>query len=527
MPNMAIRPPCDEAAIRARPASVACSPSAGRWVLVATILGSSMAFIDSSAVNVALPVIQRDLGASAAQVQWVVEIYLLFLGALVLVGGALGDRRGRVRVFVWGVSVFALASIWCGVSPGAGQLILARAAQGLGAALLVPGSLSIIGASFDDEARGKAIGTWSGATAITMAAGPVVGGWVAETLSWRWVFFLNIPLAIAVVLISVARVPETRDDSARGGVDWTGAVLSVTGLGALVWGLIESSTRGLGSAATSGAIAAGLALLWAFVVVERRVHAPMVPLDMFRSRDFVGANLLTFLLYGGLGGALFFIPFNLVQVQGYSATAAGAAWLPFILTVAGLSRPAGGLVRSVGARPLLVTGPLVTAAGFALAARPQIGGPYWTTFFPAFLVIGLGMATTVAPLVTVVMGSAGADRSGIASGINNAISRLAGLLVLAAMGLLVQAVFNDALDQRLAELRMRPDVVERFAGERSRLAAATAPSIATERETRELASAVDEAFVAGYRAAMLAAASMAAAGALASWLAIGGRREVP
>jgi EmrB/QacA subfamily drug resistance transporter len=524
---MAIRLPCDEAAMRSRPTSVACSPSVGRWVLVATILGSSMAFIDSSAVNVALPLIQRDLGASAAQVQWVAEIYLLFLGALVLAGGALGDRRGRVRVFVSGVIVFALASIWCGVSSGAGQLILARAAQGLGAALLVPGSLSIIGASFDDERRDKAIGTWSGATAITMAAGPVVGGWTAETLSWRWVFFLNIPLAVAVVIISVARVPETRDDSARGRVDVTGAGLSVAGLGALVWGLIESSSRGLGSAVTSGAIAAGLALLATFIVVERRVRVPMVPLEMFRSRDFAGANLLTFLLYGALGGAMYFIPFNLVQVQRYSATAAGAAWLPFIFTVAGLSRLAGGLVRSVGARLLLVTGPLVTAGGFVLAARPQIGGSYWTTFFPAFLMMGLGMATTVAPLVTVVMGSAGADRSGIASGINNAISRVAGLLVLAAMGLLVQTVFNDRLNHRLAELRMRPAVIEGFAAERSRLAAATAPSIATEGETRELATAVDEAFVAGYRVAMLAAASLAMASALASRLTIKGQREGP
>jgi EmrB/QacA subfamily drug resistance transporter len=495
----------------------------GRWVLAATILGSSMVFIDGSAVNVALPVLQRDLGASATDAQWVIEIYLLFLAALILVGGALGDRLGRRRVFVWGAAVFALASAWCGLAPGTAPLIAARAVQGVGGALVVPGSLAIIGASFDETTRGRAIGTWSGATAVTMAAGPVVGGWLAETLSWRWVFFLNLPFAVAVVAIARARVPETRDASAVAPVDWIGAGLSVAGLGGLVYGLVESSNLGFADPLVVGAIAAGAATLGVFVWFERRGAAPMMPPAVFRSRPFTGANVLTFLLYGALGGALFFIPFDLIQVQGYTATQAGAAWLPFILAIAVLSRWTGALVPVVGPRLLLVVGPLVTAGGFALASRLQTGGSYWTTFFPAFLVMGLGMATAVAPLVTVVMGSVAPNHAGIASGINNAISRVAGLVVLAVMGLLVVRVFDDRLDRRLAALTVRPAVLERFASERRQLAAAAPPPNASPEEARQLEAAVRDAFLAGFRLAMLGAAGLAAASAVVAGITIEGR----
>ena len=514
MTTMIARPPCDAGAILGGSVAAPCSPAAGRWVLAATILGSSMVFIDSSAVNVALPVLQSSLSASVTQIQWVIEVYMLLLAALILVGGALGDHLGRRRVFVWGVCIFALASAGCGVASDPAQLIAARAVQGIGGALLVPGSLAIISASFDGASRGAAIGTWSGVTAITTAAGPVVGGWLSAHASWRWIFLINIPFALAVVLIAAARLPESRDSSASDRLDWSGAGVSAAGLGLLVYGLIESANLGLTHPMVLAAIVGGVLLIGAFIVVELSVSNPMMPLDLFRSRNFTGANLLTFLLYGGLGGALFFLPFNLVQVQRYTPAEAGAAWLPFILIIAVLSRWTGALVPVVGARILLVIGPLITAIGFGLAAVPGLGGAYWTTFFPAFVVMGLGMSVAVAPLVTVVMGSVESSRAGIASGINNAVSRAAGLLTLAVMGVLVLAVFHRELDRRLASVAVRPLVVEQLVQQGLNLAATSIPPAATPGEARMLRSAIDASFVAGFRAAMLTAAGLAAASAL-------------
>ncbi len=523
MTTMVARPPCDAGEVLSGPALTPCSAATGRWVLAATILGSSMVFIDSSAVNVVLPVLQKSLGASITQAQWVVEIYLLLLASLILVGGSLGDRLGRRRVFGWGVAIFALASLWCGFASTPAQLIAARAAQGAGGALLVPGSLAIISASFDESSRGKAFGTWSGLTAITMAAGPVLGGWLATTVSWRWVFFINLPFAAAVLLMVAARVPESRDRTNTGPIDWTGAGLSVAGLGLLVFGLIESANLGLTHPLALGAIAAGLMILALFVRVQSHSRSPMMPLDLFQSRSFTGANLLTFLLYGALGGALFFLPFSLIQVHGYTPTQAGAAWLPFILCIAVLSRWTGALVPIVGARVLLVVGPILTAGGFALAAVPDASSSYWTAFFPAFLTMGLGMAVAVAPLVTVVMGSVPPNRAGLASGINNAVSRAAGLVALAVMGVLVLATFNDALDRRLAMVDIRPEIVAQLEGERLNLAAATPPPDATPEEAGLVRAAIRDSFVAGFRLIMLVAAGMAAASAFVAWQTIEGR----
>ena len=513
MTTMIARPPCDEGVILGGSVGALCSPQTGRWVLAATILATSMVFIDGSAVNVALPVLQESLDASATEVQWVVEIYMLFLAALILVGGALGDRLGRRRVFVWGVCIFALASVWCGLAPDPAQLIVARAVQGIGGALLVPGSLAIISASFDEASRGAAIGTWSGATAITTAVGPVIGGWLAGHESWRWVFLLNVPFALAV-LIAATRLPESRDPSATGPLDWGGAAVSVAALGLLVYGLIESANLGLAHPLVLATIAGGALLCGVFIKIESSVSAPMMPLDLFRSRRFTGANLLTLLLYGALGGALFFLPFNLIQVQGYTPAQAGAAWLPFILIIAGLSRRIGALVPVVGARVLLITGPLVTAGGFALTALPGSDGSYWTTFFPAFVVMGVGMVVTVAPLVTVVMSSVELHHAGIASGINNAVSRAGGLLGLAVMGVIVLTVAHRELDRRLASSQVRPAVVEQLVQEGVSLAAATLPATATPQEARELNTAIGASFVTGFRSAMLTAAGLAAASAL-------------
>lgn len=525
-----MKPPCSDVAPAPDASGEPCAESSRPWVLAATILGSSMVFIDSSAVNVALPVLQEKLAATVTDVQWVIEIYTLLLAALILPGGALGDRLGRRRVFLWGVVIFALSSLWCGLAPDVSQLIVARACQGVGGALLVPGSLAIISASFPEATRGRAIGTWSGSTAMTSAAGPVLGGWLATALSWRWVFFLNIPFAVLVILIALRHVPESRDRRSAGAVDWAGAATSVAGLGFLTYALIEAATVGFADARVLGAGIAGVLALAGFVVVERRAAMPMMPLSLFRSRQFTGANLLTLLLYGGLGGALFFVPFNLIQVQGYSPAQAGAAWLPFVLIIAVLSRWTGALVPVVGARALLTAGPLITAAGFALAAIPGIGGSYWTTFFPALAVMGLGMAVAVAPLVTVVMGTVDDDRAGVASGVNNAVSRVAGLLAIAAMGLIVLGSFSRALETRLSSSpAVRPAIAQQALAQQADLAALRAPGEATAAEKQAIAQSVRESFVAAFRVAMLVAAALAALSGLVGWLMIGspGRGDSP
>ncbi|HLH25817.1 MAG TPA: MFS transporter [Chloroflexota bacterium] len=500
-------------------AAARCAPGAEPWVLAATILGSSMAFIDGTVVNVALPALQAQFEVTGAQVQWVVQAYALLLAALILVGGSLGDRFGRRRVYLIGVVLFAAASVGCGVAQSVGQLIVTRAVQGVGGALLVPGSLAIISASFDEARRGRAIGTWSGFTGITSAIGPVLGGWLVEHGSWRWVFFINVPLALAVVLLVLWHVPESRDEAA-GPLDWWGALLAAFGLGSTVYGLTVAADGGLGQPAALGWLAAGLVGLGLFLVRERLARAPMMPLGLFRARTFAGANLLTLLLYAALGGTFFFVPFNLIQVQGYTATEAGAALLPMILIMFALSRWAGGLVQQVGARRPLLIGPAIAACGFALFARPGVGGSYWTTFFPAVVVLGLGMAIAVAPLTTTVMGAVEQRHAGLASGINNAVSRVAGLLAIAVLNLVLATVFAVAFDARLAPLPLPPPAREALAGERRKLAGAEVPGSLSADLQAAVRQAIDESYVTGFRVVMLIAAGLAAGSALSAGLLI-------
>jgi EmrB/QacA subfamily drug resistance transporter len=493
-----------------------------RRTLIVAILGSSLAFLDGTVVNVALPVMQDELGISAGLAAWIIEAYALLLSSLVLVGGALGDRYGRKRVFVAGVVVFALSSLMCGAAGSAHLLVAARAVQGAGAALLVPGSLSLITAAYPEAERGRAIGLWSTFTAVTTAAGPVAGGYVVAHASWRWIFLFNVPLAAAIVLLAHGGVAETRDEEAPRHMDWIGAALAAVGLGALVYALLDDTAAA--GPLRRAILPLGAVVLLAFVVYEWRAPAPMVPLGLFRSRSFSATNILTLLLYGALGGGLYFLPFNLIQVQGYAATEAGAALLPFVIAISALSPLTGALAGRIGALPLLVAGPLLAAAGFALMAVPGRGGSYWTTYFPGIATAGIGMGVTVAPLTTAVMGSVESHRAGVASGINNAVARAASLLAIAALAVVLRARFDGELDRRLGDLHLAAPIAARVAAERSKLAAADLAGLdpATQGVLR---GAFDAAYVAGFRALTIACAILSATSALVG-LAVTGRAGV-
>ncbi len=427
------------------------SKSKKRLILSATILGSAMGWLDGTVVNVALPQIQQALHAGAAEVQWVMNAYLLLLGALLLVGGAAGDRYGRRRVFLAGVVIFTLASIACALSPDARLLIAARAVQGMGAALLTPASLALLSANFPDNERGQAIGLWAGLGAVTAAIGPLVGGWLVDQVSWRAIFFINVPLAIGTIVLTLIATPESRDPDAKH-IDAPGAVLCAVSLGLLTWGLTVAGSEGFRSAWVVGAVAAGVVGAALFALVEAWSKAPMLSFALFKSRDFLAANLLTLLLYFSLSGALFFLPFELIRIHGYAAAAAGAAILPFPLVMGTLSSLTGRLSSRFGPRWFLAAGPVIAGAGLGLFGWASGRDSYWFGVFPAVLLVALGMTVAVAPLTTTVMSSVPQEHAGAASGINNAVSRVAGLIAIAAMSLVFSAAFDRTLGPRLDAL---------------------------------------------------------------------------
>jgi EmrB/QacA subfamily drug resistance transporter len=511
-----MKQPCDEAVIRAGALGARCAEASRPWVLAAMVLGSSMPFIDSTVVNVALPALQSSLHATVVDVQWVVESYGLFLSALILVGGALGDSLGRRKMFLLGVLGFAVASAGCGSSSSIKSLLVWRSVQGIAAAFLVPGSLAIISSSFDEKSRGKAIGTWAGFTTITTALGPVLGGWLIEHASWHWIFFLNIPLAAFVLIISFWHVPESRSPDPAS-IDWLGASFTILGLAALVYGFLESSILGWTHPRVIGTLIVGVGSLTLLIFVEKRVETPMVPPKLFQSASFSGANLITLFLYAALGIFFFVFPLNLIQIQKYSATATGAAALPMILLMFLLSRWSGGLISRYGPKIPLMVGPLIAAVAFFLFAVPNERAPYWTAFFPAFVILGLGMAISVAPLTTVVMNSVEQERAGTASGINNAVARVAGVLAVAVLGAVMAAAFAYSLRGSLHRLNLDVGIVHQLESNVAKLGSLDAPPGVDSQTAAGIRSAISDAFIFGFRLIVLVCAVLAIASAGVAW----------
>ena len=406
---------------------------AGRWIVAATVLGSGMASIDATVVGIALPTIGREFHASLAQLQWVVNGYTLTLAALLLLGGSLGDRFGRRRIFTTGVVWFTVASMACAVAPGATALIVLRVVQGMGGALLTPGSLAILQASFRQEDRGRAIGAWTGLGGVASAVGPFVGGWLIAVASWRWIFVINFPIGLVVLVLAVRHVPETRDPSAPARVDVPGALLVMTALAGITYGLIDGPAGGWEGPVPVIALVVGVLAAGLFVVVEATSAAPLLPLGLFRSHQFTVTNIVTFVVYGALGGVLFLLPVTLQVVGGYSPLESGIALLPLTVVMLLLSSTSGRIASQIGPRLQMGVGPVVVGLGLALLSRVSSDTSYVTGVLPAVLVFGLGLAITVAPLTATALAAAPVEHAGLASAVNNDVARIGGLVAVAVL----------------------------------------------------------------------------------------------
>lgn len=514
--------PCDELIIDSKESND-CAQNSKFWVLVTSILGSSIAFVNGSVVNVALPAIQTAFDGSVADMQWIVNGYTIVLAALILVGGSLGDIYGRKKMFGFGVLIFAVASVWSGFSTSVSQLILARILQGIGGALLIPNSLALVSSAYPKEERGKAIGTWSAFSAITTAIGPILGGWLVDSFSWRPVFFISIPIALTAFIILFLKVPEFKDDTQSQSLDWKGAVLASLGFGSLSIGLIQASELGFFHPLVLGALIGGLILLFLFIFNEKTTSDPMMPMVVFKSKSFSGINLVTLLIYFALSGVFFFLPFNLIQVQGYSATEAGAVFLPFTFTMGVLSRWSGGLVDRYGERLPLVIGPIITALGYYMLSIPEYSTNFFTSFFPGLMITGIGMAITVSPLTTAVMNSVENHQTGIASGVNNSVSRLAGMLAVAILGLVAVQTFSAELMSNFDTVQLPVEIKNSIQAQSIKLAGISLSDSYPLQQKLLAQEIINDSFIASFQLLMKVSALITLIGAAISWFTLKGK----
>jgi EmrB/QacA subfamily drug resistance transporter len=512
-------------------ATVTLNSPAGRWTLISAILASSMAFIDGTALNVVLPALQKSLNAAGADLFWILNAYLLVLASLLLIGGALGDRLGRKKVFMTGIVIFIVGSAACGFAPDVNYLIAFRIVQGFGGALMIPGSLSLISSSIDDKEKGKAIGTWSAATTMVTVGGPILGGALADAGLWRYIFFINFPIGIIALVILWQKVAESRDPDFDSKLDLPGAIAIALGLAALTFGFLRAPALGFGDWQVWGALAAGVALFMAFLVIEHVSRHPMMPLKLFANRTFSGVNLQTFLLYAGLAAGMLFISLDLVQAQGYSQFQSGLTFLPFTFLMITITRRAGALADRYGPRMFLVGGPALAGLGLLmLSFVGETRGPddYWTTFLPGFLVFGLGMAFTVSPLTTTVMTSVSDEFSGTASGINNAVSRVSNVFANAIFGALAVVLFTGALHQRLDGMASMPQPTrQEVIAQASNLGDAKVPPAVSGDERAVVTKAYRDGFIDAYQQVVKIAAGLAFAAAVVGLIFVRKNRGYP
>lgn len=481
-----------------QPSEITLSSSTGRWILSSTILASCMAFIDSTALNVILPSLQKDLEAEGTDIFWILNSYLLMLAALILVGGSLGDKLGRKKVFMVGIVIFILSSVACGFAPNIEFLIISRGIQGIGGALMIPGSLSIISATFHHKEKGKAIGTWSAVTTLVTIGGPILGGALGDAGLWRGIFFINVPIGIICLLVLHFKVPESSDESADKSLDYGGAISIAAGLALLTFGFLEIPELGWTDWRVLASLISGLLCIIIFIRIEQKVPNPMVPLFLFQNRTFTGANLLTFFLYGALAAVMLFLSLNLIQIQGYKQIQAGMSMFPFTILMASMARWVGGVVDRRGPRLLLVLGPVIAGFGFLWFAQVgQTSGftDFWTTFLPGIFIFAFGMALTVVPLTTTVMGSVKDQYAGTASGVNNAMTRTASVFANAILGAVAVVLFTQFLDLPIKSMELSADVEEAIRVEAINLGEAQVPEIVPDANRKEVASVYKQAFI--------------------------------
>lgn len=513
-------PPCAQVTPSGASSAAPCAQRDRKWILIASILGSALAFMDGSVVNVSLPLLQASFHATSGAIQWVVQSYALFSASLLLLGGAIGDRYGRRRTYLFGIVIFTLASASCACSVSLAQLIAARAVQGIGAALLIPQSLSILSFSFPQEERGRAIGAWSAWTSVFSALGPVVGGWLMQLWSWRLIFLMNLPIALVVLLLA-PRIPEsraTREEGSSPPLDRLGALLAASSFAAITYALSFAPELGWKRPLVRWPLILGLVLLTGFILSQWKRENAMMPLTLFRNRRFLAANLLSFLLYGALGGALYVTPFYLIQVRHYTPASAGAVFLPLIVLMFLFSSRVGDLIPRIGERGLLVFGATLSGAGFAAFALLDRQQGYVFSILPGVLLLGVGITAAVAPLTTAVMSSVADSAAGIASAVNNALTRFASLLAVSVLSLAMIHGFRTSMSAQLPRSGLPLDTQAQLNASQSHLRDAPIPSGLSTSQRNEVESVLDRAFLSGFRMVMFACAALSLGGALAVYL---------